>query len=118
MLRFESLIAFLNNTTALYQIALQFDGVRKALPCSAKGFFESLKHMKKDRQQKLPVFFGSGIRIRTSTYGVRDSQSFFKTAYLSHFSDLVSLKNLYQLCIRSFCQIRMMNCEPYNEVYQ
>ena len=45
---------------------------------------------------------GSGIRIRTSTYGVRGSQSFFKTAYLSHFSDFVSLKNLYQLSIRNF----------------
>ena len=26
------------HTAALYQIALQFDGIRKALPCSAKGF--------------------------------------------------------------------------------
>lgn len=62
--------------------------------------------------------FGSGIRIRTLNDGVRGSQSFFKTAYLSHFSNFASLKNLYQLCIKSFCQIRMMNCEPYNEVYK
>jgi len=59
---------------------------------------------------------GRGIRIRTLNDGVRGSQSFFKTAYLSHFSDFASLKNLYQLCIRSFQQIRMRNCEPYNEV--
>ncbi len=59
---------------------------------------------------------GRGIRIRTLNDGVRGSQSFFKTAYLSHFSDFASLKNLYQLCIRSFCQIRMINYEPYTEV--
>ena len=78
--------------------------------------FESLKHMKKDRQLKLPVFFGSGIRIRTSTYGVRASQSFFKTAYLSHFSNFASLKNLskFYFCLEP--QIRMRNCEPYTEV--
>ena len=49
-----------------------------------------------------PFHFGSGIRIRTLNDGVRGSQSFFKTAYLSHFSDFASLKNLYQLCIRNF----------------
>lgn len=92
MLRFESLIAFLNNTTALYQIALQFDGVRKALPCSAKGFFESLKHMKKDRQQKLPVFFGSGIRIRTSTYGVR-----VRCATVTQYRYIVELSQLREI---------------------
>jgi len=58
---------------------LQFDGVRKALPCSAKGFFESLKHMKKDRQQKLPVFFGSGMRtcLRQNLGGASLAKGFF-----------------------------------------
>ena len=59
---------------------------------------------------------GRGIRIRTLNDGVRASQSFFKTAYLSHSSDFASLKNLCQLYITSFQQIRMRNCEPYNEV--
>ncbi len=34
------------------------------------------------------------IRIRTLNDGVRGSQSFLKTAYLNHFSDFASLKNL------------------------
>ena len=41
---------------------------------------------------------------------------FFKTAYLSHFLDFASPKNLYQLYVTSFQQIRMRNCEPYTEV--
>ena len=40
------------------------------------------------------LFLGRGIRIRTLNDGVRGLQSFFKTAYLSHFSDFASLKNL------------------------
>ena len=40
---------------------------------------------------------GRGIRIRTLNDGVRASQSFFKTAYLSRFSDFASLKNLSQV---------------------
>ena len=61
---------------------------------------------------------GRGIRIRTLNDGVRASQSFFKTAYLSHFSDFASLKNLseFYFCLKQ--QIRMRNYEPYNEVYK
>ena len=59
---------------------------------------------------------GRGIRIRTLNDGVRASQSFFKTAYLSHFSDFASLKDLseFYFCLKQ--QIRMRNCEPYNGV--
>ena len=59
---------------------------------------------------------GSGIGIRTPTNRVRGSQSFFKTAYLSHFSDFASLKNLSGFYFCSARQIRMMNCKPYTEV--
>ena len=59
---------------------------------------------------------GRGIRIRTLNDGVRGSQSFFKTAYLSHFSDFASLKNLSEFYFCSARQIRMRNCEPYTEV--
>ena len=59
---------------------------------------------------------GRGIRIRTLNDGVRASQSFFKTAYLSHFSGFASLKNLsgFYSCLEP--QIRMRNCDPYTEV--
>ncbi len=43
---------------------------------------------------------------------------FFKTAYLSHFSDFASLKNLSEFYFCSARQIRMRNCEPYTEVYK
>ena len=59
---------------------------------------------------------GRGIRIRTLNDGVRGSQSFFKTAYLSHFSDFASLKNLSEFYFCLEPQIRMRNCEPYTEV--
>ena len=59
---------------------------------------------------------GRGIRIRTLNDGVRGSQSFFKIAYLSNFSDFASLKNLSEFYFCSARQIRMRNCEPYNEV--
>ena len=59
---------------------------------------------------------GRGIRIRTLNDGVRGSQSFFKTAYLSRFSDFASLKNLSEFYFCSAWQIRMRYCEPYNEV--
>ena len=59
---------------------------------------------------------GRGIRIRTLNDGVRVSQSFFKTAYLSHFSDFASFKNLSEFHFCSAQQIRMRNCEPYTEV--
>ena len=59
---------------------------------------------------------GRGIRIRTLNDGVRGSQSFFKTAYLSHFSDFASLKNLSEFLFCFALQIRMRNCEPYTEV--
>ena len=59
---------------------------------------------------------GRGIRIRTLNDGVRGSQSFFKTAYLNHFSDFASLKNLLEFYFCSARQIRMINCEPYTEV--
>ena len=41
---------------------------------------------------------------------------FFKTAYLSRFSDFASLKSLseFYFCLEQ--QIRMRNCEPYTEV--
>ena len=55
---------------------------------------------------------GRGIRIRTLNDGVRGSQSFFKTAYLSHFSDFASLKNLSEFYFCLEPQIRMRNCEP------
>ena len=61
---------------------------------------------------------GRGIRIRTLNDGVRDSQSFFKTACLSRFSDFASLKNLSEFYFCLEPQIRMINCEPYNEVYK
>mgnify|MGYP004438468143 CR=1 FL=1 len=61
---------------------------------------------------------GRGIRIRTLNDGVRASQSFFKTAYLSHFSDFVSLKNLSEFHFCFALQIRMRNCKPYTEVYK
>ena len=59
---------------------------------------------------------GRGIRILTLNDGVRGSLSFFKTAYLSHFSDFASLKNLSGFYFCSARQIRMRNCEPYTEV--
>ena len=59
---------------------------------------------------------GRGIRIRTLNDGVRGSQSFFKTAYLSHFLDFASLKNLSEFYFCFAWQIRMRNCEPYTEV--
>ena len=59
---------------------------------------------------------GRGIRIRTLNDGVRGSQSFFKTAYLSRFSDFASLKNLSEFYFHLEQQIRMRNCEPYTEV--
>ena len=59
---------------------------------------------------------GRGIRIRTLNDGVRGSQSFFETAYLSHFSDFASLKNLSEFYFCLACKIRMRNCEPYTEV--
>ena len=59
---------------------------------------------------------GRGIRIRTLNDGVRGSQSFLKTTYLSHFSDFVSLKNLSEFYFCSARQIRMRNYEPYTEV--
>ena len=59
---------------------------------------------------------GRGIRIRTLNDGVRASQSFLKTAYLSHFSDFASLKNLSEFYFHLEQQIRMRNCEPYTEV--
>ena len=59
---------------------------------------------------------GRGIRIRTLNDGVRGSQSFFKTAYLSHFSDFASLKNLSEFYFHLEQKIRMRNCEPYTEV--
>ncbi len=43
---------------------------------------------------------------------------FFQTAYLSHFSDFASLKNLSEFYFYSARQIRMRNCEPYTEVYK
>ena len=61
---------------------------------------------------------GRGIRIRTLNDGVRGSQSFFKTAYLSHYSDFASLKNLSEFYFCLEPQIRMRNCEPYTEVYK
>ena len=59
---------------------------------------------------------GWGLWIRTLNDGVRGSQSFFKTAYLSRFSDFSSLKNLSEFYFCSAWQIRMRNCEPYTEV--
>ena len=61
---------------------------------------------------------GRGIRIRTLNDGVRASQSFFKTAYLSRFSDFASLKNLSEFYFCLEPQIRMRNCEPYTKVYK
>ena len=57
------------------------------------------------------------IRIRTLNDGVRGSQSFFKTAYLSHFSDFASLKNLSEFYFCLEPQIRMRNCEHCIEEY-
>ena len=59
---------------------------------------------------------GRGIRIRTLNDGVRASQSFFKTAYLSHFLDFASLKNLSEFHFCFALQIRMRNRKPYTEV--
>ena len=59
---------------------------------------------------------GRGIRIRTLNDGVSASQSFFKTAYLSRFTDFASLKNLSEFYFCLEPQIRMRNYEPYNEV--
>ena len=59
---------------------------------------------------------GRGIRIRTLNDGVRASQSFFKTAYLSHFPDFASLKNLSEFYFHLEQKIRMRNYEPYTEV--
>ena len=41
---------------------------------------------------------------------------FFKTAYLSHFSDFLSLKNLSEFYFYSAQQPRMRNCKPYTGV--
>mgnify|MGYP001671787781 FL=1 len=60
------------------------------------------------------LFFGRGLHILND--GVRASQSFFKTAYLSHFSDFASLKNLSDFYFCFALQNRMINCEPYTEV--
>ena len=45
-----------------------------------------------------------------------EARNLFKTAYLSHFSDFASLKNLseFYFCLEQ--QIRMINCEPYTEL--
>ena len=72
----------------------------------------------KKPRNKLFRGIGRGIRIRTLNDGVRGSQSFFKTAYLSHFSDFASLKNLSGFYFCSARQIRMRNCKPYTEVYK
>ena len=82
-------------------------------------FFESLISFCKRKTRysiEYLVPLGRGIRIRTLNDGVRGSQSFFKTAYLSHFSDFASLKNLseFYFCLKQ--QIRMRNCELYTEV--
>ena len=45
-----------------------------------------------------------------------EARNLFKTAYLSHFSDFASLKNLWEFYFCLEPQIRMMNCEPYIEV--
>ena len=70
----------------------------------------------KKPRNKLFRGVGWGIGIRTPTNRVRGSQSFFKTAYLSRFSDFASLKNLSEFYFSLEQQIRMRNCEPYNEV--
>ncbi len=70
---------------------MQFDGVRKALPCSAKGF--EPQHTESEARNL-----------------------FFKTAYLSHFSDFASLKNLSEFYFCFALQIRMRICEPYIEI--
>ena len=57
------------------------------------------------------LFFGRGLHILND--GVRGSQSFFKTAYLSRFSDFASLKNLSEFYFCFVYEIRMRNCEPY-----
>ena len=75
-------------------LCMQNLGVRNASHCSAERFFESFLQRKKQAPFGTCFFFGSGIRIRTLNDGVRGSQSFFKTAYLSRFSDFASLKNL------------------------
>ena len=51
------------------------------------------------------------IRIRTLNDGVRASQSFFETAYLSHFSDFASLKNLseFYFCLEPQIRMRIAN---------
>ena len=45
-----------------------------------------------------------------------EARSFFKTAYLNHFLDFASLKNLSEFYFCLEPQIRMRNCEPYTEV--
>ena len=56
----------------------------------------------KKRAENQLFFYGSGERIRTLTNRVRGLQSFFKTAYLNHFSDFASLKNLSEFYFCSF----------------
>ena len=70
----------------------------------------------KKPRNKLFRGIGWGLWIRTLNDGVRASQSFFKTAYLSRFSDFASLKNLLEFHFCFALQIRMRNCEPYTEV--
>ena len=80
--------------------------------CCCKKRYSGIKKPR----NKLFRGIGWGIGIRTPTNRVRASQSFFKTAYLSHFSDFASLKNLSEFYFCSARQIRMRNCEPYTEV--
>ena len=89
--------------------ANQHNPNNKAYKANQANIAKSKKHNKD--YIALPV-----IRIRTLNDGVRGSQSFFKTAYLSHFSDFASLKNLSGFYFCSARQIRMRNCEPYTEV--
>ena len=66
----------------------------------------------KKPRNKLFRGIGWGLWIRTLNDGARASQSFFKTAYLSRFSDFASLKSLseFYFCLEQ--QIRMRNCAP------
>jgi hypothetical protein len=91
-----------------YRRKKQYSGIKKPRNTNVPRYWQIISTC------QVTVVFAS--QISTLNDGVRGSQSFFKTAYLSHFSDFTSLKNLSKFYFCLELQIRIRNCEPYTEV--
>ena len=91
-----------------YRRKKQYSGIKKPRNTNVPRYWQIISTC------QVTVVFA--LQISTLNDGVRASQSFFKTAYLNHFSDFASLKNLSEFYFCLEPQIRMINCEPYNEV--